>query len=137
MVICYNIHTFVSLINKKIMSDEKKEKRCSGCKSAKPLDNFYKNKLVLDGHSNYCIDCTRENSRRYFQKKKERQSKEENDNLMKMVLFSNHSNDSNPENADNLMKVLMIERMCKSILDELENLKKNLVKSKSAEVEVG
>ncbi|MEY4571829.1 MAG: hypothetical protein RLZ10_1040 [Bacteroidota bacterium] len=119
------------------MSDEKKEKRCSGCKSAKPLDNFYKNKLVLDGHSNYCIDCTRENSRRYFQKKKERQSKEENDNLMKMVLFSNHSNDSNPENADNLMKVLMIERMCKSILDELENLKKNLVKSKSVEVEVG
>jgi hypothetical protein len=119
------------------MSEEKKEKRCSGCKSAKPLDNFYKNKLVLDGHSNYCIDCTRENSRRYFQKKKERQSKEENDNLMKMVLFSNHSNESNPENADNLMKVLMIERMCKSILDELENLKKNLVKSKSVEVEVG
>jgi hypothetical protein len=31
----------------------------------------------------------------------------------------------------------MIERMCKSILDELENLKKNLVKSKSVEVEVG
>ena len=119
------------------MSEEKKEKRCSGRKSTKSVDNFYKNKLVLDGHSNYCIDCTRENSRRYFQKKKERQSKEENETLMKMVLFSNHSNESNPENADNLMKVLMIERMCKSIMDELENLKKNLVKTKSSEVEVG
>ena len=50
------------------MSEEKKEKRCSGCKTPKTIDNFYKNKLVLDGHSNYCIDCTRENSKRYFQK---------------------------------------------------------------------
>ena len=118
------------------MSEEKDEKRCSGCKTPKPLDSFYKNKLVLDGHSNYCIDCTRENSKRYFQRKKEKISKEENDNLMKMVFLTNHTNDSNPENADNLMKVLMIERMCKSIMDELENLKKSLIRPKVVEVEV-
>ena len=118
------------------MSEEKKEKRCSGCKTPKTIDNFYKNKLVLDGHSNYCIDCTRENSTRYFQRKKEKISKEENDNLMKMVFLTNHTNDSNPENADNLMKVLMIERMCKSIMDELENLKKSLIRPKVVEVEV-
>ena len=45
------------------------QKKCSGCKMSKPVDNFYKNKLVLDGHSNYCIECTRENSKRYFQRK--------------------------------------------------------------------
>ena len=55
------------------MTEEKSEKRCSGCKTTKTLENFYKNKLVLDGHSNYCIDCTRENSRKYFQRKKEKQ----------------------------------------------------------------
>ena len=55
---------------------------------------------------------------------------------MKMVFLTNHTNDSNPENADNLMKVLMIERMCKSIMDELENLKKSLIRPKVVEVEV-
>jgi hypothetical protein len=31
----------------------------------------------------------------------------------------------------------MIERMCKSILDELDHLKKNFVKSQTNEIEVG
>jgi hypothetical protein len=53
-----------------------------------------------------------------------------------MFFITNHTNDSNPENADNLMKVLMIERMCKSIMDELENLKKSLIRPKVVEVEV-
>jgi len=90
------------------MSEEKNEKRCSGCKTPKTIDNFYKNKLVLDGHSNYCIDCTRENSRKYFQRKKEKQSKSE---------------------TDSLMKVLMIERLLKSVTEELSTLKKNLTNS--------
>ena len=111
-------------------------KKCSGCKQEKELTNFYKNKLVLDGHSNYCIDCTRENSKRYFKRKKEKLAKEESDNLMKTVFFNNHTTDSNPENADNLIKVLMIERMCKSILDELDHLKKNFVKTKVSEIEI-
>jgi hypothetical protein len=110
---------------------ESKEKKCSGCKAPKPIDQFYKNKLVLDGHSNYCIDCTRENSKKYFQRKKERVAKSESDNLMKMVLLSNYSTETDNSNADNLMKILMIEKMCKSILDELENLKKTYIKTEN------
>ena len=107
------------------------EKKCSGCKTSKTLDNFYKNKLVLDGHSNYCIDCTRENSKKYFQRKKERNIKSENDNLMKMVLLNNYNSEVDKTNADNLMKILMIEKMCKTILDELDTLKQSYVKSES------
>jgi hypothetical protein len=108
-----------------------KQKRCSGCKDSKTLDQFYKNKLVLDGHSNYCIECTRQNSKKYFQRKKEKISKSESENLMKMVLLNNYSSDIDNTNADNLMKILMIEKMCKSILDELENLKKTYIKSEN------
>lgn len=110
---------------------ETKSKKCSGCKTQKSLSNFYKNKLVLDGHSNYCIDCTKQNSKRYFQRKKEKIAKAESDNMMKMVLLSNYNNELDTTNADNLMKILMIEKMCKSILDELENLKKTYVKNES------
>jgi hypothetical protein len=105
------------------------KKKCSGCKTEKSLESFYKNKLVLDGHSNYCVDCTRQNSKKYFQRKKEKQAKLESENLMKMVLLSNYNNDMDNSNADNLMKILMIEKMCKSILDELENLKKTYIKT--------
>ena len=111
------------------MLQEKNEKKCSGCKSSKSLDQFYKNRLVLDGHSNYCIECTRENSKKYFQRKKERVAKSENDNLMKMVLLSNFSNESDSASADNLMKILMIEKMVKSTLDEIEGLKRTYIKS--------
>jgi hypothetical protein len=107
------------------------EKKCSGCKTTKTIDNFYKNKLVLDGHSNYCIECTRENSKKYFQRKKERTLKSENDNLMKMVLLNNYNSEFDKSNADNFMKILMIEKMCKSILDELDNLKQTYIKSES------
>lgn len=106
-----------------------KSKRCSGCKQEKTLTNFYKNKLVLDGHSNYCIDCTRENSRRYFQRKKERVSKMENENLMKQIFISHNKLSTNSENAENLMKILMIEKMLNNVSNELENLKSNFVKS--------
>jgi hypothetical protein len=102
-------------------------KKCTGCRNEQPLSNFYKNKLVHDGHSNYCVECTRVNSKKYFQRKKEKVVRVENDNLMKMVLLSN--NDSN--NADNLMKVMMIEKMCKTILDEVEHLKRGFVKTES------
>ena len=50
---------------------------------------------------------------------------------MKMVLLNNYNNDMDNTNADNLMKILMIEKMCKSILDELENLKKTYIKSEN------
>lgn len=108
-----------------------KQKRCSGCKESKNLDQFYKNKLVLDGHSNYCVDCTRENSKKYFQRKKEKMAKSESDNLMKMVLLNNYNTDMDNTNADNLMKILMIEKMCKSILEELDNLKKTYIRTEN------
>jgi hypothetical protein len=104
------------------------EKKCSGCKKTKKLDSFYKNKLILDGHSNYCVDCTRENSKKYFRRKKEKVSKIETDNLIKMAFFANQTGEVNNADADNLMKILMIEKFCKGILDEVEILKNNIVK---------
>ena len=50
---------------------------------------------------------------------------------MKMMLLNNYNSDSNNRNADNLMKILMIEKMCKSILDELTNLKESFVKTET------
>ena len=102
-------------------------KSCIGCREEQEIENFYKNKLVLDGHSNYCINCTKENSKRYFQRKKEKQQKMENDNHMKMVLLSNFNGNVDQKNADNLVKIMMIEKMCSSILDELSNLKKSFL----------
>jgi hypothetical protein len=113
------------------MSEEKNEKRCSGCKTPKPLDNFYKNKLVLDGHSNYCIDCTRENSKKYFQRKKLKISKIENDTLLKMAFLNSDTVGNVSVNAENLMKIMMIEKMISSITTELSNLKNNVIKSEN------
>jgi hypothetical protein len=107
---------------------ETTKKKCSGCKNNKEIENFYKNKLTSDGHSNYCIDCTRENSKRYFQRKKERQSQIENDNLMKLTLLNGYSTDGDDNNADSLMKILLIERMCSNVLTELQTLKKNYIR---------
>ena len=110
---------------------ETMKKKCSGCKNEKTLDNFYKNKLVLDGHSNYCISCTKQNSKKYFQRKKDKVAKIESENLMKMVLLSNYSSDVDNGDTDKLMKILLIEKMCNSILEELSNLKKEFVKTES------
>ena len=56
------------------------EKKCSGCKQDLPIEKFYKNRDMSDGHSSYCVGCTRENSKRYFQRKKEKMTKSFNDN---------------------------------------------------------
>jgi len=111
-----------------------KSKKCSGCKQEKSLTNFYKNRLVLDGHSNYCVDCTRENSKRYFQRKKEKIAKTENENLIKMVMLNNYNNETDSQNAENLMKILMVEKMLKNVLDELDHMKKNFAKPEVASV---
>ncbi len=108
--------------------EEKTVKKCSGCKENKSIDNFYKNRLVLDGHSNYCIDCTRENSRRYFQRKKEKQSKVETENMIKQAFFGNQTSNINTTDTESLMKVLMIEKMLRSAMTEIESLKKNFFK---------
>lgn len=112
-----------------------KHKKCTGCKGEFPITNFYKNKLIHDGHSNYCIDCTKVNSKKYFQRKKERTVKVENENLLKMVLLNNYQQETASPQADNLMKILMIEKMCKNVLDEIENLKRSFVKTETEVVE--
>lgn len=112
-----------------------KHKKCTGCKGEFPITNFYKNKLIHDGHSNYCIDCTKVNSKKYFQRKKERTVKVENENLLKMVILNNYQQENTSPQADNLMKILMIEKMCKSVLEEVENLKRSFVKTESEVVE--
>jgi len=106
------------------------EKKCSGCKQELPIKNFYKNRNMSDGHSSYCVECTRENSKRYFQRKKEKYTKAENNNLLKAVIMSNINTVENI-NTENLMKILMIEKMLKSVSDELEIIKSNYIKSEA------
>jgi hypothetical protein len=104
------------------------EKKCSGCKLQLSIENFYKNKNMSDGHASYCIDCTKVNSKRYFQRKKAKIAKNENNNLLNAVFMSN-INTSENQNAEFLMKFIMIEKMLKSVSEELEVLKNNYVKS--------
>ena len=106
------------------------EKKCSGCKQDLPIKNFYKNRNMSDGHSSYCIDCTRENSKRYFLRKKEKITKNYNDNSIRTAILSNLST-TESTNAENLMKILMIEKMLKNVETELEYLKANFVKTEN------
>jgi hypothetical protein len=55
-------------------------------------------------------------------------AKNENNNLLNAVIMSN-INTSENQNAENLMKILMIEKMLKSVSEELDVLKSNYVKS--------
>jgi len=97
-------------------------KKCSGCKCDKPLDNdhFYKNRLIFDGFSNYCINCTKENSRKYFLRKKEK-----NNIALKNKLLENIGEEA--VTANNLMKLIMLEEKVKVILTEIESLKMNFI----------
>ena len=52
-----------------------------------------------------------------------------------MVILNNYQQENNSPQADNLMKILMIEKMCKSVLEEVENLKRSFVKTESEVVE--
>ena len=45
------------------------------------------------------------------------------------ALFGGQTNDVSTTDADSLMKVLMIERLLKSVTEELSTLKKNLTSS--------
>ena len=58
-------------------------------------------------------------------------SKIENDNLLKMAFLSSETIKDGSTNADNLMKILMIEKMIKSISDELGDLKSNFVRTEN------
>ena len=104
------------------------EKICTGCKELKEIGNFYKNKLTTDGHSIYCISCTKINSKKYFERKKIKDSKLVNEGIMKNVLLSSLNGTVNKDHVDSLMKVMVTEKMVHNILVELSELKKTFVK---------
>lgn len=98
-------------------------KKCSGCKEEKPLESFYKNKRTNDGHSIYCVSCTKENSRKYHQRKKNKIQETHNDEVVKNMVLNNLISDNDNPNAEILMKLIMTERLLENALNELKSLK--------------
>jgi hypothetical protein len=96
------------------------KKKCSGCKEQKNLEAFYKNKNMKDGHSNYCIDCTKDNSKKYFERRKQKYHSE-NEEIIKMVLLSNLNNTDVTDNK--LLKLMLIEKLSYALMDEITKLK--------------
>ena len=58
-------------------------------------------------------------------------SKIENDTLLKMAFLNSDTVGNVSVNAENLMKIMMIEKMIGSITTELVNLKNNVIKSEN------
>lgn len=107
------------------------KKKCSGCKEQKLLGSFYKNKNMKDGHSNYCVDCTKENSKKYFQRRKYKVANSENDDIIKMVLLSNMNNVDTSDNK--MVKIMIVEKLCYALLDEINKLKDMITQSSDIE----
>jgi len=101
-------------------------KRCSGCQEEKPLNEFYKNKRMNDGHSIYCVSCTKDNSKKYHQRKKNRIKTTHNEEIVKNMVLNNLISENSNPNAEIIMKLMIIERTLRSALDELESIKLNL-----------
>lgn len=100
-------------------------KKCSGCRKELGLDNFYKNKNNLDGHGIYCKSCAKINSKKYFENKKMKRDRIVQNEILKFTQpFENNR-------TEKLMKILMIEKMCKSMLEELGSLKSELYSPQS------
>jgi type VI protein secretion system component VasA len=104
----------------------KKMKKCSGCQTEKPLNEFYKNKRMNDGHSIYCVSCTKENSKKYHQRKKNRLKNDQSEEIVKNMVINNLISENANPNADLLMKVIMTERLLQNAIGELQNLKISL-----------
>jgi hypothetical protein len=110
---------------------EVKTKKCSGCKIPKDEENFYKNKHTADGLSNYCVECSKENSKKYFQRKREKSLRNQTDNLIKFSLLTNNSQAMLTEDTENLIRLLKLENSLKMALHELSVFKNNYEKSKN------
>jgi hypothetical protein len=104
----------------------KKMKKCSGCKTEKPLKEFYKNKRMNDGHSIYCVSCTKENSKKYHQRKKNKLKITHNEEVVKNMVLNNLMTENGNPNAEIIMKMMIIERTLRTALDEIESIKVSL-----------
>ena len=104
----------------------KSMKKCSGCQEEKSLNEFYKNKRMNDGHSIYCVSCTKENSRKYHQRKKNRLKTTHNEEIVKNMVLNNLISENGNPNAEIIMKLMLIERTLKSALEEIGNIKVSL-----------
>lgn len=98
-------------------------KKCSGCQGEKTLDQFYKNKRMNDGYSIYCVSCTKENSKKYHQRKKNRLKNDHSEEIVKNMVINNLISENSNPNAEILMKVIMTERLLQNALSELQNIK--------------
>lgn len=110
-----------------------KTKKCSGCKKVEKLSDFYKNKLTLDGHSTYCIKCTKDNSRKYNQRKKEKSIKIEGDDRIRNFVLETLPVLKNDNRIESMIKIMMVETLCKTILDTLIDLKETILRPKETE----
>tara|TARA_R110000824_G_scaffold100738_2_gene239406 strand:- start:10129 stop:10452 length:324 start_codon:yes stop_codon:yes gene_type:complete len=52
-----------------------KSKKCSYCHAVKLLDNFHKDRTMIDNHASRCIACTKSYYKRYYQKKSDMKSR--------------------------------------------------------------
>ena len=98
-------------------------KRCSGCKTEKPVNEFYKNKLMDDGHSIYCIPCTKVNSKKYHQRKKVKQNQVGTERIMQQMIVNNLMSEFDHPNVDKLMKLILIEKSLKDLISQVHELK--------------
>lgn len=79
-----------------------------------------------DGHSIYCISCTRENSQKYHQRKKNKMKINQSEEIVKNMVINNLVSDHMNPNAEVIMKLIMTERLLKNALDEIQTIKLSL-----------
>ena len=106
-----------------IKNMKKGMKKCSGCQEDLPLTEFYKNKRMNDGHSIYCVSCTKENSRKYHQRKKNRLKVSHNEEVVKNMVLNNLISEHSNPNAEVIMKLMLVEITLKTALEEIDSIK--------------
>ena len=81
---------------------------------------------AYDGHSIYYISCTRENSQKYHQRKKNKMKINQSEEIVKNMVINNLVSDHMNPNAEVIMKLIMTERLLKNALDEIQTIKLSL-----------
>lgn len=110
---------------------EKITKNCIGCKTPKEFSSFHKNKSTIDGYSQYCKSCTKENAKRYFQRKKENKLKKQAENYINLSLLSNSLDPNLTEETENLLRLMKIENLLNNLKYELNVFKNQYEKTKN------